>query len=346
MLGILAKNHGLCYNILYMSENILSKGRKKVKIGFVDYFPGFDAEHAWVTEMLSRHFDVSLSDQPDYLFFSAFSDEHLNYSDCVKIFISGENIAPDFNVCDYALSSEKISFGDRHFYYPYFLTAKNALNLAKRKHWNIEGKEKREFCSFVVSNGRADPYRKALYDAISSYRNIHSGGRYLNNVGSPVPDKIAFESKHKFSLCSENSSHPGYITEKLVEAFAAGTVPIYWGAPDAVEIFNPKAMVFANAYSSAEEVARRVQEIDENDELYLSMLKEPAMLIEDYAEQKWQEIERYLVSIVEREKTQAYRFNRAFWGKLYCEKLLAWKSAYEHPTKRLFRVIGKKFKRK
>lgn len=329
-----------------MSENIVSKGRKKVKIGFVDYFPGFDAEHAWVTEMLSRHFDVELSDHPDYLFFSAFSDEHLNFSDSVKIFISGENIAPDFNVCDYALSSEKISFGDRHFYYPYFLTAKDALERAKVKHLFTEGKEKRDFCSFVVSNGRADPYRKELFDALSSYRTIDSGGRYLNNVGGPVPDKLTFESKHKFSLCSENSSHPGYITEKLVEAFAAGTVPVYWGASDATQIFNPKAMVFANDFASAEEVARRVREIDEDDALYLSMLREPAMRVENYAEQKWKEIEDYLVSIVERDKEEAYRFNRAFWGKLYGEKLLAWKNAYEHPAKRLLRVLGKKFKRK
>lgn len=38
--------------------------------------------------------------------------------------------------------------------------------------------------------------------------------------------------KYTFSLCFENSVLKGWITEKIFDCFFAGTIPIYWGAPD------------------------------------------------------------------------------------------------------------------
>lgn len=34
---------------------------------------------------------------------------------------------------------------------------------------------------------------------------------------------------YKFNICFENGSSPGYITEKLFQAYAGGCIPIYWG---------------------------------------------------------------------------------------------------------------------
>ena len=61
------------------------------------------------------------------------------------------------------------------------------------------------------------------------YKHIDSGGKYKNNIGAPVADKLAFLSEGKFNIAFENSSANGYTTEKLIEAFAAGTIPLYWG---------------------------------------------------------------------------------------------------------------------
>lgn len=38
---------------------------------------------------------------------------------------------------------------------------------------------------------------------------------------------------YNYALVFENQQQPGYITEKLLDCFKAGTVPIYWGAPNA-----------------------------------------------------------------------------------------------------------------
>jgi hypothetical protein len=45
-------------------------------------------------------------------------------------------------------------------------------------------------------------------------------------------DKFKTLKDYKFTLCFENSVFPGYVTEKIFDAIFAGSVPIYYGAPD------------------------------------------------------------------------------------------------------------------
>ena len=45
-------------------------------------------------------------------------------------------------------------------------------------------------------------------------------------------DKIKTISNYKFAICFENTSYPGCITEKIIDCFVAGVIPIYLGAPD------------------------------------------------------------------------------------------------------------------
>ena len=46
----------------------------------------------------------------------------------------------------------------------------------------------------------------------------------------PVRHKSETMKNYKYALCFENSYHPGYITEKIFDAFSAGTIPLYWGS--------------------------------------------------------------------------------------------------------------------
>lgn len=55
----------------------------------------------------------------------------------------------------------------------------------------------------------------------------------------PIEDKLKTISFYKFSICFENVSYPGHITEKIIDCFVAGVIPIYLGAPD-IESFIPK----------------------------------------------------------------------------------------------------------
>jgi len=44
--------------------------------------------------------------------------------------------------------------------------------------------------------------------------------------------------QYKFSICFENSVLRGWVTEKIFDCFFAGTIPIYWGAPN-IEDYIP-----------------------------------------------------------------------------------------------------------
>ena len=44
-----------------------------------------------------------------------------------------------------------------------------------------------------------------------------------------VSNKMDFIKDYKFVISFENSSNPGYTTEKLIEPMLVNSIPIYWG---------------------------------------------------------------------------------------------------------------------
>ena len=287
---------------------------KKVKIKYIDWWTGFNCDNYLINKILKKYYNVVLSDDnPDYVIGSMYTKEALDY-DCIRIFYSGENFCPDFNLYDYAIGFENMTYGDRYIYVPnYIMNPRYADDVAKMlaKHTQeaIAEKIKSEFCSYVVSNGRGDSIRAEFFEALSQYKKINSGGRYLNNIGLPngVADKYEFQKKHKFSICFENSTHPGYITEKLVQGFAAGTIPIYWGSPDVIDVFNRKAMVVVAGKEDIPRAVEQIKEIDNNDDLYQNMLKQPALIKTDYITDLKLDLERFLLNIFEQPLETAIR---------------------------------------
>jgi len=73
----------------------------------------------------------------------------------------------------------------------------------------------------------------------------------LSGVG-PCEDKRSVLSRYRFALCLENTSWPGYLTEKLIDAIAAGCVPLYLGAPDIHQIIPRGALVDLTGKSERE----------------------------------------------------------------------------------------------
>jgi hypothetical protein len=59
---------------------------KKIKINFTDFLPGFDKPNNYFFNLLKEEFDVEISNQPDYLFFSIFGNQHQSFN-CKKYFI-------------------------------------------------------------------------------------------------------------------------------------------------------------------------------------------------------------------------------------------------------------------
>ena len=303
--------------------------KRKIKINFLDYWSGFyedEIEDCLIMKILRKHYDVEICDDADYIFFSTMGESHWGVPDkCVKIYQTGENLVPDFNACDYGIGFEWMEYEDRYIRFPnYMFYSQNLLHKMEHKHelpenWDLHT-EKPDFCSFVVSNHR-NPKRNEAFEALCRYKKVDSGGHYLNNIGGPVKDKLAFDSTHRFSLCFENGAHSGYTTEKLVQAFAARTIPIYWGDPEVGRVFNKKALIDAYAFDSFDSLVARIQELENDEEQYLQMLREPALLQgAPPVDKELDRFEAWLLHIFEQPIEQAYRRNREMHGRWYLER--------------------------
>lgn len=299
--------------------------RKKIKIAFADFWDSFNKQDNFITDALKENFEVELSDKPDFVFCGTFGRKHLKYS-CVKIFFTGENLLPDFNIVDYGMGFHNITFGDRYLRLPLYVLYNDAVEKALRKHEDcgeVDGVKAsdRKFCNYVISNAIADPARDEMIKLLEDYKEVASGGRYNNNVGGPVPDKIEFERGYKFTMCFENTCAPGYTTEKIVEAFAGKTVPIVWGNPNVAEEFNPAAFINCHDFASLEEVMKEVKRLDEDDEAYMRMLESPILkedrssLAEVYLKDGY--LADYLFRICSQEPVKAIRRNRIYQGLRY-----------------------------
>ncbi|MDO4948770.1 MAG: glycosyltransferase family 10 [Bacteroidales bacterium] len=316
---------------------------KEIRIGFSDFWDDFDERNNLFYRLLSKHYTITLSEQPDYLFCSVFGSKHLCY-DCIKIFYTGENQAPDFNLVDYAIGFDHISFGDRFFRLPNYYFYESDFRKMLRKHEVTADVlvRKTDFCSFVYSNNHASPDRKRFYDLLSAYKTVHSGGRYLNNVGGAVGDKLAFQQKHKFCIAFENTSHEGYATEKIVQAFAAQAIPIYWGDTTIADTFNEQAFINCHRYASFGEVVNQIKRIDCDDTLYLRMLQQPALLhAADAYDTKMQQLEQYLCHIVEQPIHEAQRFSRNYWAMRYLSQMRQKETLYQRSPRGIAERIYK-----
>lgn len=298
---------------------------KKVRISLLDFWNDFDITRMKFYLILLERYDVEIVSKwqdADYVFYSCFGETHWEVSaEKIKIFFTAENITPDFNACDYAIGFDYLNFNDRFLRQSNYYSVPKILDLQSIEKCSIPTKS--SFCSFVVSNGFASEYRVKLFKALSKYKKVDSGGRFMNNIGSPVIDKREFNSRYKFSICCENSSHPGYTTEKLYQAFEARTIPIYWGDPLVGKVFNTKALVNAHEYQSIDEVVKRVIEIDQNEELYHNMLREPIFVDEKESSISQQEdnLRHFLYNIFDQDIETAYRYNRHSTHFTYTNKM-------------------------
>ena len=168
----------------------------------------------------------------------------------------------------------------------------------------------------VCSNG-SDQIRNELFKKLCSYKKIDSGGKYMNNIGSPVKDKLEFQKQYKFSIAFENSRDNGYTTEKLIDAFASGGIPIYYGDPLVGKIFNKKAFIDLNDFKTINEAIEYIKKIDNDDKLYLEYIKEPMLLDEKYLEKEFKRIDLFLTNIFDKDIKNAKRVSNSAFTIVY-----------------------------
>lgn len=285
--------------------------KKTIKIKFVDFGKNFNYKDFYIYQTLIEKYNIVICDNPDYIIYSCFGYEYLKYN-CIRIFYCGENFRPNFNQCDYAIGFDYINFEDRYLRAPLYLLFDmymERFNIATKKNLDEDNYIIRnKFCNMVVSNGL---YSKRInfFKELSKYRQVDSGGRLLNNVGSPVKSKLDFQKKYKFSLAFENSVSNGYTTEKIIDAFAAGGIPIYWGDPTIEKTFNKKSFINANNFTSDKDLIDYIKKVDNNDNLFLSYIKEPILNSKNYLQEEYKKINNFVYNIFDQEVNKAKRIS-------------------------------------
>lgn len=258
-----------------------------IKIWFSDFWKGFDNYDNYFTTVLGKYFSIEVNPNPDFLIHSVYGFEYLKYR-CVRICFTGENTRPDFSRSDYHIGFD-ITDDPRYLRWPLFLLYYSPEELIKPKHYNEIIQQKTRFCTFVVSNGEAKE-RVGLFNSLSEYKKVDSGGKFINNVGGPVENKMEFLRTAKFNIAYENRSFNGYTTEKIYESFVACSIPIYWGNPLITNDFNPKSFINASNFSTNKELVKFIKYVDLNETVYRQYIEEPSFynnnIPDDFKEDK------------------------------------------------------------
>jgi hypothetical protein len=71
--------------------------------------------------------------------------------------------------------------------------------------------------------------------------------------------------KYTFALCFENSILKGWITEKIFDCFFAGTIPVYWGAPNITEWVPPSCFIDMRKFSGYPELMEFLRSLTDKD---------------------------------------------------------------------------------
>lgn len=83
-------------------------------------------------------------------------------------------------------------------------------------------------------------------------------------------DKTATMAHYRFALCFENIAYPGYVTEKIIDCFVAGVIPIYLGAPDVESHIPKEAFIDAREFKNLRDLEAHLSLFD--DERALRMI--------------------------------------------------------------------------
>src|SRR5260221_2355941 len=125
--------------------------KPEVKLNFVDFWPGFERTDNYLYNLLSKHYRLTISEEPQFLFYSCYGNEYLKY-ECIRVFYSAENIRPDYTGCDFSMSFDFID-NPNHFRLPLYV-----FYIDQRKKWGelllrrtrdealAAWREKKKFC--------------------------------------------------------------------------------------------------------------------------------------------------------------------------------------------------------
>jgi hypothetical protein len=261
-----------------------------MRLAFLDFWPGFDPHNNFFLHTLRsfrENVTVCAAGDADAVIYSCFGTDHLSCSGVKKVFYTGENIRPNFEQCNHAITFDFDTYDGRNTRLPLWYLYIDWYNVGTygNPEWLIptsyltgdqefSAKEKSLFCSTVFSN--PEKTRFEALEHLNKYKEVDCyGAPHKNKLKAGEKAKLNVQSNYKFSLCFENSIYPGYFTEKLLHAKISGAVPIYYSDISYSEDFNPECCVNLIEFNSLEALSEKVIKIDTEPSVYEAFRKSP-----------------------------------------------------------------------
>ncbi len=228
----------------------------------------------------------------------------------VSVYFTGEPNTPDTKKWDLSLGFDYLD-DENYLRYPFYVEVfSDKLNL-DYKRGKCEPKKKKYFACFLYRNGstkaRGDnnhttfgdgiAARKSIFEKLSKYKFVASGGKYMNNINYVVPygETADWLENCKFVISYESRAKDGYLTEKLPQAYFAGSIPIYYGSPSYYKDVNKKAVIYEKDFADQDALVEYIKKVDKDDDLYCKIWNERLIVKEEqtFAYKQKQLIEKY-----------------------------------------------------
>ena len=135
-----------------------------------------------------------------------------------------------------------------------------------------------KFCCCIVPESGVY-YRTRMVQELSKYKPVDSFDM-IQPDSSKYTQREAFTqvlSQYKFVLCFESAIEGIYMTEKIIQVFLAGVIPIYFGTSFHTTLFNRSAYVYLEKDATVEytSLVRRIVYLDKHDSRYFEMANQP-----------------------------------------------------------------------
>lgn len=163
--------------------------------------------------------------------------------------------------------------GDKFYYVQVaYATSEHKERLLTRPKNTME-----RFMHYTASN--CVQYRDDAFDLISQFKQVDALGKCKSNKqrnGNWFGNSNGIFTKYRFSLCMENSNKSGYITEKILNAFFSGSIPVYYGTNEIFNIFNRRAFIYYDILRPNDAI-QKIKYLEQNPNEYNKMLNEPIL---------------------------------------------------------------------
>jgi hypothetical protein len=130
---------------------------------------------------------------------------------------------------------------------------------------------RRKFACMFTSH--PEPSRVRVAAALSRLGQVDIFGAWTKQI---VPDKISVGHEYQFVICLENDFYPGYVTEKIFDAWAVGAIPI-WGGIDPGDYLNRNAYLNLVDLGSIDALVSKVKDLMSDNRELGAMSQQPIL---------------------------------------------------------------------